>query len=310
MKLKELSEGKVEIDLMISSLTSGVTNKGAKYLSLQVQDNTGSMDAKYWNLSPEESDRYKAGMVCHFKGDIIKYNNALQLRVVSMEVLNPKELNVVEFVQSSSYTKKELMEKIGNVIYSIKNPIYKDIVNSLVKKHEADFYVYPAASTIHHNFVGGLATHVLGMLELAEDMASKYELLDRDLLVSGVILHDIGKISELSGPIATEYTLLGRLVGHISIMQGEVYEMSKELGYENSEEATLLRHMILSHHGEYEYGSPVKPMIPEAEILNYIDNIDARMNVMEKAFANVEKGCFTGKIFALEGRVMYKAKNK
>jgi 3'-5' exoribonuclease len=121
-------------------------------------------------------------------------------------------------------------------------------------------------------------------------------------------LHDLGKVIELSGPILTEYTLVGKLVGHISIMQSKVTEVANALGYGDTEQLTLIRHLILSHHGEYEFGSPVLPLIMEAEILNYIDNIDARMNMFSKAFASVEPGNFTQRLFALENRLFYKPK--
>ncbi|MEG1732689.1 MAG: HD domain-containing protein, partial [Longicatena sp.] len=125
----------------------------------------------------------------------------------------------------------------------------------------------------------------------------------------GVILHDIGKLIELSGAIVTEYTMEGKLLGHISIMQSMVDNKAKELGIEG-EEVILLRHMILSHHGVYEYGSPVLPMIPEAEMLYLIDNMDARMNTIEKALKQINPGEFTTRIFALENRCFYKSKDE
>ncbi|MEG0290377.1 MAG: HD domain-containing protein, partial [Erysipelotrichaceae bacterium] len=125
--------------------------------------------------------------------------------------------------------------------------------------------------------------------------------------IGGVLVHDLGKLIELSGPVITEYTLEGKLLGHISIMQAKLTSVAKEQKIEG-EEVTLLRHMILSHHGVYEYGSPVLPMIPEAEILYFIDNMDARMNTMEKALNQVEPGEFTPRIFALENRMFYKSK--
>ena len=144
------------------------------------------------------------------------------------------------------------------------------------------------------------------MLKLANDMCDLYPMLNRDLLISGVVLHDVGKCIELSGPVITEYTLSGKLLGHISIMQAIVSEVAKENEIEG-EEVLLVRHMILSHHGEYEFGSPVLPLIPEAEMLHYIDNIDARMNSLQKALETIEEGEFTPRIFAMENRSFYKS---
>ena len=159
-------------------------------------------------------------------------------------------------------------------------------------------------------FSGGLATHVVGMLDLADHLCKQYPLLNKDVLFGGVILHDLGKLIELSGALVSEYTVQGKLLGHISIMQAIVYEKAKELHLEKEEETMLLRHMILSHHGQYEYGSPVLPMLPEAEMLYLIDNIDARMNTIEKALSGVQEGEFTPRIFALENRSFYKQKIK
>ena len=191
----------------------------------------------------------------------------------------------------------------------MKNAIYRNITIALLEDCDRDFFAYPAASRIHHDFVGGLATHVLGMMKLGEYFATLYPMLDRDLLISGIIVHDIGKLTELSGPVITEYTLEGKLLGHISIMQAKIAQKAEQLGY-SGEEVTLLKHMVLAHHGEYEYGSPVLPMIPEAEMLHYIDNIDARMNILDKEFVKTQSGDFTQRIFAMENRSFYKAKNK
>ena len=184
------------------------------------------------------------------------------------------------------------------------------IVSEILNDHKDAFYEYPAATRNHHDFYSGLATHVLGMLKLAQQLCQLYPMLDQDLLYSGVLLHDIGKTVELSGAIASEYTVEGKLIGHISIMQAEIMAKAKELHLDDSEEVMLLRHMVLSHHGVYEYGSPVLPMIPEAEMLYMIDNIDARMNTIQKAFEPVSEGEFTPRIFALENRSFYKSKYK
>lgn len=309
-KINELQDGeKIKIKLLISSVSRGVTNKGAPYLSFTLQDNTGTMDAKYWNVDENHLDLYKAGMICIFTADILSHNKQLQIRVQDIEIVDRKNEDLAEYVRSSPISKQELKDKIFTIIENMKNETYKKITLEIVKEYEKDFFAYPAASKIHHDFVGGLATHVLGMLNLAKQLCSLYTLLDEDLLLSGIILHDIGKITELSGPVITEYTLEGKLLGHISIMHAKVSEVANQLHLEG-EEVTLLRHMILSHHGQYEYGSPVLPLVPEAEMLSYIDNIDARMNIMEKAFAQTNAGDFTPKMFALENRSIYKAKNK
>ena len=145
-------------------------------------------------------------------------------------------------------------------------------------------------------------------LEIAENLCNSHDFINKSLLYAGIILHDLGKTTELSGPVLTHYTNEGRLLGHISIMQANVKEVASSLGIEDSEEVMLVRHMILSHHGEYEYGSPVLPMIPEAELLTFIDNLDARLAMLDKAMSQTVAGEFTGRIFSLENRSFYKSK--
>jgi len=307
--ISELKEGESIASLyLLSNVTRGITNAGAPYLSLVFQDKTGTIDAKLWDASSEEINLAQAGSVLSVNAEVLKYRNALQLRVNSLARPSEEISDLSDFVTSASIPESELRKIILSTISSIKNPVYKEIMEQLIKEREKDFFQYPAASRIHHDFVGGLAQHICGMLSIAEHLCTLYPSINRDLLVSGVILHDYGKLVELSGAIMTEYTIEGKLLGHISIMQAEVYRMAEKLGYLNREETTLLRHMILAHHGAYEFGSPVLPLIMEAECLSFIDNLDARINMMEKALLQVAPGEFSAKIFSLENRALYKPK--
>ncbi len=306
--INTLQDGeKLTLKLLISQINKGVTNKGAPYLSFVLQDKTGIMDAKYWSVKEQELELYKPGMICSFNCDILLHNKQLQIRIQSMEMVDRSQEDLAQYVRSSPISKQVLKDEIYDVIQKMNNSVYRNITLHIIQEVEKDFFTYPAASRIHHDFVGGLATHVLGMIKLGQAICTLYPSLDADLLMSGIILHDVGKLDELSGPVITEYTLEGKLLGHISMMQAKVSEVANQLGIKETE-VTLLRHMILSHHGQYEYGSPVLPMLAEAEMLNYIDNMDARMNIMEKAFAQTLPGEFTPRLFALENRMMYKPK--
>lgn len=306
--MNELKDGdRLEIIAMINNVNRGVTAKGAPYLSFILQDKSGTMDAKYWNVSEDMLDQFKAGMIIKANGDVLNHNKQLQFRIQNMEEYKETDIDMRDYVKSSPISKAELRERIETKVQSIQNPAIAQIAKAILAEYDEDFYTYPAASKNHHDFIGGLATHVLGMLELAESICTLYPLLNRDLLVAGVLLHDIGKLVELSGPIITEYTTEGKLLGHISIMQAKISSVAERF-HLDGEEPVLLRHMILSHHGVYEYGSPVLPMIPEAECLYLIDNLDARMNTIEKAFAPLHKGEFSQRIFALENRSFYKSK--
>ncbi|MEJ8738432.1 HD domain-containing protein [Erysipelotrichaceae bacterium HCN-30851] len=308
--IKELQDGfKGTITVLVISVNKGITAKGAPYLSFMFQDKSGNIDAKYWNVSEDMLYRFSPGMIVEVTGDVLNHQKQLQFRVQKMKEAEG-EINVSDYVKEGPYSQKILKEQITQYLDSIKNPIMHKIVSEILNDHKDAFYEYPAATRNHHDFYSGLATHVLGMLKLAQQLCRLYPMLDQDLLYSGVLLHDIGKTVELSGAIASEYTVEGKLIGHISIMQAEIMTKAKELHLDDSEEVMLLRHMVLSHHGVYEYGSPVLPMIPEAEMLYMIDNIDARMNTIQKAFEPVSEGEFTPRIFALENRSFYKSKYK
>jgi 3'-5' exoribonuclease len=309
MKINEFKDGiKANELLLVSNINRGVTNSGATYLTITLQDDSSSIDAKLWNANDEQVAGLVEGRVYDFKFDVLQYRNNLQAKIISFKKVDQSELDLNNFVVSSPISKDDLKSEIYDDIKLIKNETILELLRSIMKEYEKDFFEYPAASKNHHNFVGGLATHTLGMLRLANNLCDNYPILSRDLLLAGVVVHDIGKVEELSSPILTEYTTNGKLLGHISIMQAKIYKIACDLGIEDTEEVMLLRHMVLSHHGEYEFGSPVKPMIPEAEALTFIDNIDARMNSLTKAFDQTEDNGFTPRIFAMESRAFYKHK--
>lgn len=307
--IQGLVEGeKINTSLLITNMNKGITNAGAPYISFTFQDQTGTIEGKLWDVKEEMISLIEAGKVVQVTGDVLKYRNANQLRLYGLSPLKETDFNPADYVVSTSLTLEFMQKRINETLDSMKNPIYQAVCKSAISQYIDKIYVYPAAAKNHHDFVGGLATHMIAMIDLAESFCVLYPILNRDLLLSGVILHDLGKMEELSGPILTEYTLEGKLVGHISIMQSKVTEIATKLGVETTEQVTLMRHMILSHHGEYEFGSPVLPMIMEAEMLNYIDNVDARMNMLTKALDQVKEGEWTGRVFALENRSFYKPK--
>ncbi len=308
-KVKDFTEGeRVSTPLLISSLVRGTTNSGNPYLSLVLQDSSKAIEAKLWDVKPELEKQLEVGKVYDFDVEVIKYKNNLQAKVLKVLPLPQSEIDMDDFVFRSPVSKETLRANIQEGINMIDNEKIAKIVSGALNFYSNSFYDYPAAAKIHHNFIGGLATHTSGMIKVAAALCGIYPSLDRDYLIAGVILHDLGKIEELTSPVVTEYTKQGKLLGHISIMDARLLQIGKDLGLEDSEELLLLRHMVLSHHGQLEYGSPMRPETLEAEMLNLIDNIDARINTIDKALAEVKQGEFTQKIFALENRVFYKHK--
>ena len=308
--INEFNEGdKIQTPLLVKAITKGVSNNGSPYLNVSFQDKTGSIEGKLWDAKGATAEALTVGVIGIVQAEVIKYRDALQLKLLDFTPVDQKKINdMSRFIPVSPVPLEELHKVIDLAIANMQDVILHSLVKNIVTKVEYDFYNYPAASKNHHEFVRGLATHVYGMLKIANALCDIYPSLNRDLLVAGVIVHDIGKIKELSGTVCTEYTMEGKLLGHISIMQAEIYNVSKELGYEESEQSICLRHMVLSHHGEYEFGSPVLPLLQEAEILSYIDNIDARMNMFGKIFSEIEPGAFSQRNFALENRAFYKPK--
>ncbi len=295
--------------LFIKGVLKGATDKGAPYLTLTLQDKSGSISAKLWNVTNEQESIAIVGRVVLVTGDVIEYNNTLQLRARNISELKQEEVSMDDFIITSDIPIEDFKKQINETIDSIKNDNYRNMVRKVFEMVGEDFYIYPAAAKIHHSFMGGLSEHVCSMIRLGNAICSLYPQLNRDLLISGIMVHDVGKMIEFSGPITTEYTLEGKLIGHISIMQGYLMQIASELKIEESEESILLRHMVLSHHGQYDYGSPVLPMVQEAEVLYLIDNIDARLNTIDTALKLVKPGTFTSRLFSLENRAFYKPKN-
>lgn len=307
--IKEFKEkDRITQNLLVKSCTKGVTSKGAPYLNIQLQDASGTIEGKFWDVKPEEMEAVIIGHVEQITAEVLEYNHNLQLRISNIMDIAQDSIDLSAFIRSSQMSEAEQKTQIHRLIQSLQNKNLKTLVSGMYRRVADQFFEYPAASRIHHNYRGGLAEHTLGMCALAEAVAGLYPLLDRDLLIAGVLCHDLGKTAELGGLVSADYTEEGRLIGHISIGHGWLMEVAEEEGLSDSEEAILLRHMILSHHGKMEFGSPVMPAIPEAEILFLIDNMDARMNTLKQVFDGMKSGSWSQRIFALDNRMFYKRK--
>ena len=202
-----------------------------------------------------------------------------------------------------SILQKEIEKRIGQIV----NPIIKEITNSIYDKNKNSFYTHPAGTKFHHAYVGGLGHHTLTMLKLADPYVEIYPFLNKDLIYAGIILHDMGKLKEITG-VDGEYTTEGQLLGHLVIEVVDINLEASKLGYENSEEAMLLKHMIISHHGQYNFGSPKKPMTAEAMLLWYIDSIDSKLTALGDELVNTNNGEWTTMINMLDKMKFYKPK--
>ncbi|GAE35670.1 3'-5' exoribonuclease YhaM [Halalkalibacter akibai] len=297
---------RVESYYLIKSAVKGVASNGKPFLTLQLSDHTGDIEAKLWGCSPDDEMTFTSQAIVYLHGEVSDYRGRLQMKISSIRPTTAMDqVKVADFVRSAPIAPQDMLEEITQYIFEMKNANIQRITRHLLKKHQKAFLESPAATRNHHEFVSGLAYHVVSMLKVAKSLAELYPTLDTDLLYAGVILHDLGKVRELSGPIDTTYTLEGKLIGHISIMVTEIAEAAKELSI-SDEEVLMLQHLILSHHGKGEWGSPKVPVIREAEVLHMIDNIDAKMNMMDRALERVQPGEFSERIMAMDNRSFYK----
>ena len=309
--VNEFIEGEklLDIELLVVNVSKGVSNAGSPYLNISLQDKTGPSEGKKWDATAIDGIVVEIGKVIKLNADVIEYRGNKQLKILSVSEVDQKTVDYTRFCMPSPIPQEELVRKLNNYIASINDEDCKRIVQKIVDENYNALVTYPAASRNHHEFMSGLLYHTICMADMASLIASYYDNIDKDVLISGVLLHDVGKVVELSGPIATKYTLEGKLLGHISIMTAEIRRVARELNI-NSETPILLEHMILSHHGNKEFGSPILPLTKEAVILHFVDDLDSKMNILDKAYSDVEEGNFTQRIMPMDGRAFYKPKKK
>lgn len=309
MKLiKELTDGdRLIFQAIVGNVSRGVNASGAPYLNVELRDSSGSISAKKWDVDSADADIFIVGNIVEVSGEVIKYRDNLQVKIIGAKPIEADEIDVTRFIKAPPIAKEVLLERFNKIRGSISNPDCIALLNYFLEKFEDKFYDAPAATSVHHEFSSGLLMHSTSIAEICDFLASYYEDVDRDLLITGAILHDFGKMIELSGPAIYHYTVEGKLLGHISIGMAEIRKAAEELNI-TSEVPILLEHMILSHHGQYEFGSPVLPLTREALILSIVDSLDSKMLILDKAYEEVKPGEFTQKIFPLDGRSFYKKK--
>lgn len=214
------------------------------------------------------------------------------------------------FYEYAPVSSEEIKAVIDGYLKRLENEIIRDIVMDIYEEYEQSFYLYPAATKFHHAYIGGLSHHTSTMMKLLDGFMSVYPFLNQDLLIAGILLHDICKIKELSNYAGPEYTKEGKMIGHINMGVKEIALRAQKLGYLGTEEELMLEHIVLSHHYYGNFGSPKKPMLPEALILHFIDNIDSKMAVLEEALGQISEGEFTPSIPVVDRERFYKPKLK
>lgn len=301
---------KVESFFLVKAVDCKTTNSNnKKYMDFVLGDKTGEINGKLWEVTAEDEKAYHNNMLIKVKGTALAWQNSLQIKLEKIRLVNQEDnLDISDFVPTAPYKAEDMYKDIQGYINNMKNKDIKTIVEYIVDENKEKLMHYPAAKKNHHSIRSGLLYHTLTMLKAGERLCDIYTYLNKDLLYSGIILHDMAKLQEMDASelgIVNDYTVEGQLLGHISMGVKNV-EMVGEMAGADKEIIMLIQHMILSHHYEPEYGSPIKPMIPEAEILHYLDIIDARMFDMNKAKTDTKPGEFSDRIWSLENRRVYK----
>lgn len=314
MKLQTISSlkvgDKVESFYIIRSCQCKVTNNNNKYLDMELGDSTGTINAKLWDYKEGYENIYVNNALIKIRGTVTSWNDQLQLKIERIRPTKPSDnVDPAKFVATAPYKAEQMYNQIISFISKISNSDIKKIISYIISENKEKLMIYPAAVKHHHAIRSGLLYHITTMLKVAEKLAEVYPFINRDLLYAGVILHDIAKTSEMDAGelgIASQYTTEGNLLGHIIQGIKMVEQAAKEVGAD-PECSLLLQHMILTHHYEPEFGSPKKPMFPEAELLHYIDLIDSKMYKMQEILESVPSNSFSERIWALDNRQLYKA---
>lgn len=293
---------------VLKVLDQRVTQQGKPYIAVTISDQTGEISGMKWDVTADEVAQLKAGQVVAVSAVRQEYKEKPQLKIISIRPTRDTEpQNPADFMPAAPMKKAIMEEEVSELVFKIVNPTWNRIVRYLLKEYQDAFYQFPAAKSNHHAFTGGLAFHTLSISRLAQAVANQYEDIDESLLYAGALLHDLGKVIELSGPVATTYTRAGNLLGHITLIDEQIVLAANEMKIDLfSEDMVLLRHVVLSHHGQLEWGSPVRPLVKEAQILHLLDELDANLQSFDKALADTKPGEFSQKVFALDGRMVYR----
>lgn len=253
-------------------------------LSLELVDATGRVGAVMWDVAKEEAALYSVGQVVKIRGVTTTYQERLQIKVEQMRPAAAEEYDLGDFLRRSLRSREELSSTLDSMVGKVQNGYLGKLLQAIFGDPDirSKYLTLPAAKQMHHDTVGGLADHSLSMAEIVVRLADMYPKLDRDLLLAGALLHDIGKIWDYEMSAAIDFTDAGRLVGHIS--QGDEYitRMTRTVDLFPDELLMHLRHLIVSHQGKLEQGAPVLPMTPEALFLYCVDELDAKMGAVEK----------------------------
>lgn len=300
---------RVEGFYILKDGTIKTSNSGKPFLSATVTDKSGSLDLKAWDYSGPVGAPSDAGKVVKIRADVTEYRGSIQLTASNIRMALPEDsYDVSMLVPVAPIDRDGTVNQVRDLIASMEDSDYRLVAQTMLERHLEAFRSIPAAKSVHHSFLSGLLMHTANMLRLADFLAGLYpQIIDRSLLLTGTLLHDFAKEREFTFSqlgIVTDYSLKGQLLGHLVMGAQEVAQVTAELGTPE-EKSLLLQHMILSHHGEPEFGAAVRPMFAEADLLSQIDMMDSRMEIYAETLPGVPAGSFSSRIFALDKRIYH-----
>ncbi len=307
--IRDLEAGRpVQANFLLRNKTAKTTRSGTPYLDLDLQDSSGVIAAKVWEYDETGVD-YAADDVVYVRGVVEKYEENLQLRVEEIHKSRHPEIDLRDFLPQSVRDPEEMYAALlGRLCRMGEGPL-RALVGAVVEDPAiaAKFKLAPAATNYHHAYLGGLLEHVLSLVELGDKVCDHYPSLDRDLVLAGLVLHDLGKIAELEFAAGFRYSTRGQLVGHMAIALEILSDKMRAIPEFPAGLKDQIEHIILSHHGKLEFGSPKAPMFPEALVVHYLDDLDSKLASMRAQYATDKNrpGEWTARNRAL-GRELFK----
>lgn len=308
--ISELKAGeKAEGFYLIKSFEIRKTTAGKQYVDINLVDKSGEVNAKIWDYNKDTGKLVAENSIVKIRGEVLEWNGSKQIKINKIRgKLDSDNIKIDELIPSAPLDSHQMFNTVKSFINKIKDTQIKLLINNIFEKYDTKLLYYPAAKKNHHSYMGGLLYHTLRMLQSGEKLGQVYDFLNMDYVYAGVLLHDICKIEEMESDeygVVSDYTMEGKLLGHIIQGIKEIELEGEKIGLDR-EKSIVLQHMVLSHHYEPEYGSPKKPMTPEAELLHFLDIIDTRMFDFQHAMEGLRSGEFTDKIWLLDNRNLYK----
>ncbi len=307
MNFNKIANGQVEGFCLIRSVECK-TGKNGEYLDLTLADKTGEINGKVWHYSAREHGEYENNQIVKVRGVIREFNGADQLSVERIRPQLPNDdIKLEDLIRTTGYSGEEMYDELYRLADGFTDADLKKLVTAILADRREALLYWPAAFRLHHALNGGLLLHTLSIVRLAQGVCKVYPFIDEELLLAGAILHDIAKLEEFTvndTGIAEGYSVAGTLLGHIAMGAMTVSEYAKRLEI-NEKTAMLVEHMILSHHGEPEFGAAVRPLFLEAELLSELDLMDSRVYEMREAVVSLKPDEFSSRQWALDNRKLY-----